>query len=249
MHDALPVRYGLATHHFHLRGSQKGSWCSTFNSPWMSSRPPGPMGVPVTAQRWVLCRRPAMTATLLRPVPTICASSSTTLHQLHKHRGVSCFEHLFWPDRKNTHNKKLFWQKRVAVIEQAYESWFLGNEALPDVSLHQPHVHNMQRAQCTENYLDKVTVTATLQIHATSMMQDEWKQAHHLPALYVHDKLINLVQGAHHMKFSACWGHSRLTLLHCTSASAHAQQTVSRTHITACPIASNGRRPSSGTCS
>ncbi|KAA6428453.1 MAG: hypothetical protein FRX49_01329 [Trebouxia sp. A1-2] len=78
--------------------------------------------------------RPAMTATLLRPVPTICASSSTTLHQLHKHRGVSCFEHLFWPDRKNTHNKKLFWQKRVAVIEQAYESWFLGNEALPDAS-------------------------------------------------------------------------------------------------------------------
>lgn len=60
----------------------KGSWCRTLSSPWMSSSPPGPMGVPVTAHRWVLCRRPAMTATLPRPLPTICASSRTTRHQL-----------------------------------------------------------------------------------------------------------------------------------------------------------------------
>ena len=49
----------------------------------MSSSPPGPIGVPVTAQRWVLCSRAAITATLPSPVPTICASSKTTRHQLH----------------------------------------------------------------------------------------------------------------------------------------------------------------------
>ena len=144
MHDALPVRYGLATHHFHMRRSQKGSWCSTLNSPWMSSRPPGPIGVPVTAQRWVLCRRPAMTATLLRPVPTICASSSTTLHQLHKPRGANCCSAALSISHGQNIMGKLYGcgtkQKSVlaiekAICEQSSVAWFLSSEALPDMSL------------------------------------------------------------------------------------------------------------------
>lgn len=87
--QGVPVRYGLATHHFHMRGSIKGSWCRTLSRPWMSSSPPGPMGVPVTAQRWLLCRRAAMTATLPRPLPTICASSRTTRHQLQNKKQFS----------------------------------------------------------------------------------------------------------------------------------------------------------------
>ena len=107
------MRYELATHHFQTRGSMKGSWCRTLRRPWMSSSPPGPIGVPVTAQRWVLCSRAAMTATLRRPVPTICASSKTTRHQLHTKTGqiTACLQ--IWEPHAVQCSGRMHWQHVV----------------------------------------------------------------------------------------------------------------------------------------